>query len=134
MRRLHITNGDGAGTLLTQCGLGGDVLPWRDPMHHGPFPTGLDLDELASVRAEYLAGDRLDMAEIERDFRDRDARLRAAADHDEVVLWFEHDLLDQLQILQLLDWFSGAAFDLGKLTMICIDRSPALSRSGGWGS
>ncbi len=26
---------------------------------------------------------------------------------DEVCLWFEHDLYDQLQLLQLLDWFHG---------------------------
>ncbi len=42
--RLHITNGDGVGNVLDACTIAGDVLPWRDPMHHGPFPAGLDLD------------------------------------------------------------------------------------------
>ena len=32
----------------------------------------------------------------------RDAVLRRAREFGEVVLWFEHDLYDQLQILQIL--------------------------------
>lgn len=37
---------------------------------------------------------------------DRDAVLRTYAGHDEVVLLFEHDLYDQLQLNQLLDSFA----------------------------
>ncbi len=39
-----------------------------------------------------------------------------------MVLWFEHDLLDQLQIVQLLDWFAETKRRPAKLTMVCIDR------------
>src|ERR1700722_2405320 len=120
---LHITNGDHAGDLLKASGIGGDVLPWRDPMHHGPFPEDLDLDAVSDVRARYLAGDG-DEAAVQSSFRQRNDALRAACDYAEVILWFEHDLLDQLQILQLLDWFAGADLGSTRLTMICIDRFP----------
>ena len=102
---LHITNGDSAANILKESTIRGDVLPWRDPMHHGPFPADLDLASLSKVRARYLAGPGFDAAEVERDFQLRDEHLRGATQYDRIVLWFEHDLLDQLQILQLLDWF-----------------------------
>ncbi len=120
MTNLHVTNGDGAADLLKASTLAGDVLPWRDPMHHGPFPADLDLEDLSALRAKYLAPK--DTSDATRDFQLRDAHLRAAGKYDRVVLWFEHDLLDQLQLLQLLDWF--ACTDVGdtKLELICIDR------------
>ena len=115
MTILHITNGDSAANMLKAGPLEGDVLPWRDPMHHGPFPEG-DLDAVGEIRARYLAGP--DPAEGLLDFRLRDEHLRVAGRYDEVVLWFEHDLLDQLQILQILDWFADT--DLTP-SLICID-------------
>ncbi len=121
MADLHITNGDGAANIIKQSTISGDVLPWRDPMHHGPFPDGLDHEELSRIRARYLAGDGIDTAEAERDFQLRDNHLKAAADYDSVTLWFEHDLLDQLQILQLLDWFSSANIEQNRLFIICIN-------------
>ncbi len=119
---LHITNGDSAANILKKSHVKGDVLPWRDPMHHGPFPAQLDLDEVSDVRARYLTGDSDDgNTETTRDFRLRNECLRAAVKYDEVVLWFEHDLLDQLQILQILDWFGNAENKPNGLAMICID-------------
>jgi len=122
MSDFHITNGDSAADIIQACGVGGDVLPWRDVMHHGPFPTGLDLDKLSEVRATYFAGEGDDESEIRREFRARNDHLRSAPTYDRVVLWFEHDLLDQLQILQLLDWFSETDLGQTSLELICIDR------------
>jgi len=133
MTTLHTTNGDGAANVLKASGLDGDVLPWRDPMHHGPFPADSDLDAVGEMRARYLAGTPDAYDEVARSFRLRDAHLKAANRYDEVVLWFEHDLLDQLQILQLLDWFSGAERRAAKLSMICIDRFPGVEPFRGLG-
>ncbi|WP_299606382.1 hypothetical protein [uncultured Tateyamaria sp.] len=122
MKTLNITNGDGAANTIKQSIVTGDVLPWRDPMHHGPFPAKLSLSELGNLRAEYLAGPDADATDVKRDFQLRDRHLNAAPSYDKVTLWFEHDLLDQLQILQILDWFSRAPMDDIRLDMICIDR------------
>ena len=124
MKTLNITNGDGAANIIKQSAVSGDVLPWRDPMHHGPFPANLSLPELSKVRATYLAGPDGDPAEIERDFELRDQHLSASEIYDRITLWFEHDLLDQLQILQILDWFSGALRENTALELVCIDRFP----------
>ncbi len=120
MSRLHITNGDSAADILKVSGMGGDVLPWRDPMHHGPFPLDLDLDAVSDLRAKYLNGPHGDHDKARR-FQSRNDCLRKSDQYDEVILWFEHDLLDQLQILQILDWFSNAPMAATRLTLICID-------------
>ncbi len=104
---LHVTNGDCAADLLRASGIGGDVLPWRDVLHEGPVPAGLDLAALSDARADFIAGMGWgEAAAVRRDFHARDAALAAAGTHDAVVLWFEHDLYDQLQLVQLLDWFA----------------------------
>ncbi len=119
---LHITNGDGAAGLLKSSGLEGDVLPWRDPMHHGPFPVEDELESLSKIRGRYLAGPDLPEADVVRDFELRNEHLKSASLYEEVVLWFEHDLLDQLQILQVLDLIGKEIAKPRTLSMVCIDR------------
>jgi hypothetical protein len=104
---LHITNGDSAADRIRAAGIAGTILPWRDVLHEGPVPGGLPLERLSALRADYLAslgwGAR---EEVHRQFAERDRTLAASGREDEVVLWFEHDLYDQLQLIQLLDWYA----------------------------
>jgi hypothetical protein len=136
---LHVTNGDSAVMGIEGTGVGGDVLPWRDALHEGPVPAG-DAAELRAVRARFLAGCGWGDAEaIEADMRARDERLATALVRDEVVvLWFEHDLYDQLQLIQVLDAVDGSggmveailpdrflgAMDVGELAALWPDRAP----------
>jgi hypothetical protein len=107
---LHLTNGDSAVPGIEATGVGGDVVPWRDALHEGPLPADADAAELRAVRARFLADHGWGDAEaIEAGMRARDERLAMALRRDEVVvLWFEHDLYDQLQLLQVLDAVDGA--------------------------
>ena len=116
---LHITNGDLAALAIADLGLGGTVLPWRDVLHEGPVPTRLELDELRMVRARYLAA--LGWGELDgilSMLAERDSALREFQQHDEVILWFEHDLYDQLQLIQLLDWFAGVQSSDARLSLV----------------
>ena len=131
---LHITNGDSAGALIEQSGLAGAVLPWRDVLHDGPVPAGLSLDELRSVRARFLADSGWgSFARVHENFTQRDSALAESDDHDETVLWFEHDLYDQLQLIQLLDWFAPNGQGATKLSMVCIGSFPGIERFTGLG-
>lgn len=104
---LHITNGDAAAGKIRASGVTGDVLPWREVLHEGPVPAGLDLAELTAVRAAFMVGRAWATGdELAAFFGERDRLLARVPAEDEVVLWFEHDLYDQLQLLQLLDWFA----------------------------
>jgi redox-sensitive transcriptional activator SoxR len=102
-RLLHVTNGESAGNTLRQTTLGGAVLSWQDVLHEGPVPA-VPRAELLRIRAGFLSecgwGSRgALLASLER----RDRRLvEALRDGLRVVLWFEHDLYDQLQLLDTL--------------------------------
>lgn len=109
---LHITNGHSVSLTLPD-----EVVYWIDILHEGPVPHGLELDELSRVRERFLSS-YLDMPVSHAD---RDAALRRFQEHDEVVLWFEHDLFDQLHLLQLLDWFAHQPPVPTKLSLICVD-------------
>jgi hypothetical protein len=105
MSELIITNGDSAGDLLVAAGKRGRILPWRDVLHEGPI-----LAELAActrARVAYLVTRfALDPADIAAEFAARDAILTAHAGFERIELWFEHDLYDQLQLLQVLAFFA----------------------------
>jgi hypothetical protein len=121
---LHITNGDSAAGSLRASSLPGVVLPWRDLLHDGPVPAGLALAELQPVRARFVADQGWGVYDDAlADFQRRDAMLTNASGEDEIVLWFEHDLYDQLQLLQLLDWYAAHP-PQGKLSLICIGAHP----------
>lgn len=130
---LHITNGDFAADLLRRARLPGIILAWRDVLHEGPVPAQLDAAGLRRERAHFLARFGGEAATIERQLEQRDAILESFPLHEEVALWFEHDLYDQLQILQILDRF--AHFDRGEvvLSMLCVDQYPGIDRFVGLG-
>lgn len=119
---LHITNGDSVIYTWKAAGLEGDLLSWRDVLHEGPVPAGLTLSALRDVRAGFLAGAfDADRKAVEAELRDRDEKLVAFGLQDEVVLWFEHDLYDQLQLIQILDFFSSQPLGRTQLTLIDAD-------------
>ena len=96
---------------MRQAGIDGAMVAWDDVLHEGPVPTGLNPSALRERRAGFLASCGWGSAEaISRKLADRDEALERAlvtapdvAPIDEIVLWFEHDLYDQLHILQILD-------------------------------
>ena len=115
-----MTNGDSTVGTLRQTALGGDVLAWRDALNEGPVPA-LPADRLREVRAAFLAacgwGSRREILDGER--RD-DLFARALAERRHVVLWFEHDLYDQLQLLQILALVGEIGRDPERLELICV--------------
>src|SRR5262245_20235057 len=107
-QRLIITNGDSAVAVMQTAGLDAEFLPWRDALHDGPVAGGLLLEALSLIRAQFLATEfRLPLGEVNREFANRDAAARNHGRYDRVELWFEHDLYDQLQLIQLLDFFAS---------------------------
>lgn len=127
---LHVTNGDSVADLLRQMFPDDACLPWRDVLHEGPVPSGLSPEELREVRARFLAAcGWAEFEEARSDFAHRDATLEAA--RGEVVLWFEHDLYDQLQLLEILHRLGGKKSV--QTSMICIDDHPEVKPFYGLG-
>jgi hypothetical protein len=103
---LHVTNGRAIIPLMREAGIDGRMVPWDDVLHEGPVPGGLNVAALRQVRAEFIASGMGSFDEVARSFAERDAALEGLAAVDEIVLWFEHDLYDQLQLVQILERLS----------------------------
>jgi hypothetical protein len=114
---LHVTNGDAVVPELAAAARvePAEVLVWRDVLHDGPVPAGLAPAALAEVRARHLTARRWSHAdEVEVServalamLRERDSRLAAQPEDREIVLWFEDDLFDALQLAQIEDRLAG---------------------------
>jgi ketosteroid isomerase-like protein len=108
------------------------VLAWRDVLHDGPVPPA-DAAELRRVRAEHLAGRGWGgVREIEGQLAARDRLLEEHAS-GEVVLWFEADLYDQLQLVQVLDALSRLGADPARITLVSVGEYPGIAHFGGLG-
>jgi hypothetical protein len=128
---LHVTNGESAAGTLRQTALGGAVLAWQDALHAGPVPA-VPRPELLETRASFLADGgwgsrRALLAALEE--RDRQV-LAAFEDGFEVVLWFEDDLYDQLQLLDVLTLAHAADAALELIVIGAFPGKPAFAGLG----
>src|SRR5260221_94261 len=120
MAELIITNGDSAADLLRMAGRTGTILPWRDVLHEGPIVGG-PIEECSRQRVTYLASRfGIDPADVEAEFAERDTVMRTHADFDDIELWFEHDLYDQIQLVQALAFFASVGRTAG-VTLVQAD-------------
>jgi hypothetical protein len=105
-----------------------------DVLHEGPVPAALDLDALSEVRAQFVA--QMGWAPLEearKVFEYRNRMIRRFREFAEVVLWFEHDLYDQLQLIQILDWLLMQNRGKTKISLISIGKFPGIGRFKGLG-
>ena len=128
---LHVTNGESAGNTLRQTGLGGAVLPWQDVLHEGPVPA-VSRAKLLRTRATFLSecgwGPR---SAIQSSLERRDRQLREALrDGRGLVLWFEHDLYDQLQLLDALALADGLGGSLESIVVAAFPGKPSFRGLG----
>ena len=131
---LHIHNGDSAAGTAKKADIPGEHLAWREALVCGPAPGGLAADEFRRVRAKHLAeAYGIDIEKCELELRTQEEALSAFADHDEVVLWFEHDLFCQVQLLYLLDWFAPRELGQTKLSLISVGEFPGIEVFHGLG-
>ena len=122
---LHIHNGDSTANTLKEFGFPGEHLPFREVLMDGPAPGGLSSQEWMKVRARFLTeGYELEPQDCEKDFLIQEAAFARFTEHDETILWFEHDLFCQINLIYLLDWFSKQSRGKTRLSLICIGEFP----------
>ncbi|MBK8009323.1 MAG: hypothetical protein IPK23_13545 [Rhizobiales bacterium] len=101
MSRILVTNGDHAAHALAAHFPDAEILIWRDVLVEGPVPGGVDDEALADVRAQHIEN-AFGMNDVRADFTRRNKAFEKIGDFGRVELWFETDLHDQLQIIELL--------------------------------
>ena len=76
-QRLNITNGDSAASTLSEAGVEGKIISWRDVLHEGPVDSSLSLEELSKGRARFISEQGWDdVAHVTGNFAERDRVIR----------------------------------------------------------
>ena len=128
-RIVHVCNGDSTADSLSLADLPGEIRVWADALDQGPLLPVSD-QEHWKRRDEFWAS---------RGLREVGGRL-AAYDHgvdeaaraEELILWFEHDLFDQLALIRLLARLARRGLP-AQLTLVSIDRHPEVPNFLGLG-
>ncbi len=127
-RIVHICNGESTADTLSLADLPGEIRVWADALDQGPLLPVSDAEHY-KARGEFWAS---------RGIKD-DGRLAAwdrgvdeAAAAEEVILWFEHDLFDQLALARLLSRLARKGLPQ-TLTIVSIDRHPEIPNFLGFG-
>jgi hypothetical protein len=133
-RFLHVTNGTSLTMSMEAARMPGLRSIWADPLYEGPVPAGLSDEELVDVRRRYLAGPSgsLDVDPV-IDLKEWRHIIQRHDSYDELVLWFEHDLFDQLNLIQLLTWVRGRIPASTMVSLICIGSFPGRPHFKGLG-
>ena len=91
----------------------------------GPTPGGLSPEEWVRVRAKFLTeAYELKPEDCKKSLLIQQAALARFTEHDETVLWFEHDMFCQINLIYLLDWFSKQSRGNTRLSLVCIGEFP----------
>lgn len=133
---LHIHCGDTSAESLKRSGVAGEVSVWCDVLTDGPVPASARPDDWRVARAQYLSDftrGQLSFDDALGKLQRQDAELEKSLEHDEVVLWFDACLYDQLILLRQLDWFSKRAAPAPRLSLICIGEFPGFAKFCGLG-
>jgi hypothetical protein len=136
---LHITDGESVAGTLRQASIPGTVSTYGDLLYEGPAPAGLTAESWRDNRARFMAeAGYATLDEAQQYLKTCDDALAAFAEHDEVIIWLDHRLSDQLILIKALDWFSTnmpSRQNLGgvELSLICVGRYPGRNRFVGLG-
>lgn len=125
-RFLHVANGTSVTDTLAQTGIPGARSIWADPLYEGPVPAGVSDDELVAIRTHFLLGSNAPDDDQDRwnDLRRWREVIEDRGSYDELVLWYEHDLFDQLNLIQLLSWLRPRLAGGRIVSLICVGSFP----------
>ncbi len=133
-RFLHVANGTSTTATIHAAGLPGRSSIWADVLHDGPVPGGLSDDAFLEVRSRHLAGSAGVSPDATASELTRWRAAIAAGDpFDELVLWYEHDLFDQLNLIHLLSWLAALPGGAPRTTLISINAFPGHDHFKGLG-
>ena len=131
---LHIHNGDSTANTMREANFPGEHLAFREALALGPTPQVTTRSEWLDVRANYLADESsLDADRVRADLVRLDEALNAVSDYTEATLWFEHDLLCQINLSYLLARFARRGTNGARLNLICIGEYAGIKNFRGLG-
>ncbi len=126
-RFLHVANGTSTTATIEAAGIPGQSSIWADVLYEGPVPGDLGDEELVVLRG----GDSV--VDVVNDMRLWRETIERHDAYDELILWYEHDLFDQLNLIQLLPWIHERVPGSKVVSLICIGSFPGRPHFKGLG-
>ncbi|GAB4029079.1 DUF1835 domain-containing protein [Spirosoma gilvum] len=134
---LHVLNGDSTAYSFAEAGLPGDVAVWREMLSEGPLLDALQTDDLWKLRENWLNaqfGDRPNEADtyyrkVVAEFE----RIYQPNTYDQIILWFEHDLFCQINLVFLLSRFSRVELGTTVVKQVSVNQFDGMPNFKGLG-
>ena len=98
---LHILNGDATANLFKETGLPGQVLVWREILAEGPATQTPDEKAFWRQRQEYITQSYQETTQNYhlKVLTELNRLQQLCRQQDEIILWFEHDLICQVNLV-----------------------------------
>ncbi|MDX2003564.1 MAG: hypothetical protein SFW35_14100 [Chitinophagales bacterium] len=135
-KTLHILNGDATKDIFLRTDLKTESYTvWREMMCEGPAEEFLHDPAFWKKREQYICKH---FGETPEGYFDKvimeQIRLEAfLSDYDEIILWFEHDVFCQINLVALLAWLNRLDLRGQKLYTVSIGSHPEIERFKGYG-
>ncbi|HET9216345.1 MAG TPA: DUF1835 domain-containing protein [Terriglobia bacterium] len=128
---LHITDGESVAGTLRKSAVTGAVSTYGDMMYEGPALADLGATQWREIRARFMSdADYASLEEARKYLQACQDTLSAYSQHEEVVIWLDHRLSNQLILVKVLDWFSRQNLGAVKLTLLCIGQIDGVTPFG----
>lgn len=102
---LHITNGDTTTNYLKKLNFSGDFITWREMLCEGKTTTDVGSETFWKTRFEFFKTSYKISKQKFINYTVKEYRnLCKKKDSNEIVLWFEHDLFCQINMLAVISW------------------------------
>jgi hypothetical protein len=123
-RIVHVCNGDSTADTLSMADLPGEIRVWADALDVGPVLPVSDAEHY-KARSDFWSRrePQRSAADVAKHLATYDQQLDEAAGAEELILWFEHDLFDQLALARILARLARRGLPQ-TLTIVSIDRHP----------
>tara|TARA_R110002124_G_scaffold39716_2_gene125276 strand:- start:754 stop:1698 length:945 start_codon:yes stop_codon:yes gene_type:complete len=104
---LHITNGDFTTNYLKELNFSGDFITWREMLSEGKTTTDVGSEDFWKNRFEFFKTSYKVSKQKFIEYTLKEYRnLCNKKNNKEIVLWFEHDLFCQINMLAVLSWLN----------------------------
>ena len=102
---LHITNGDVTTNYLKELKFSGEFITWREMLCEGKTTSDVGSEDFWKNRFEFFKATYKVSKQKFIDYTVKEYRnLCNKKNQKEIVLWFEHDLFCQINMLALISW------------------------------
>lgn len=131
---LHILNSDATAKVFEKTGIKGQCIVWREMLSEGPVQYGMSESDFWDVRAKFFSET---IGETKTSYNQKIIkemqRFNDFKRYREIILWFEHDLMCQINLIYILNWFSKKDLSDVELSLICVGSHPEIEKFMGLG-